>query len=55
MLKVIKDALADRNLAAVAKATGVSYNTLVAIRAGSNANPTYRILRVLADYLGVPQ
>lgn len=35
----------------VAKATGLSTPTVVAIKDGSNANPVYRVLVALSDFL----
>jgi hypothetical protein len=46
----MKAELEDRNLVAVAAKTGISYGTLLAIRAGT-ANPTERTLSALDAYL----
>lgn len=50
-LDKIKDALADRRLDVVSKATGLHRNTLAAIRDGRHGNPTYETVRRLSDYL----
>lgn len=47
----IKDALADRRLDVVSKATGLHRNTLAAIRDGRHENPTYETVRKLSEYL----
>lgn len=47
----IKDALADRRLDVVSKATGLHRNTLAAIRDGRHENPTYETMRKLSEYL----
>jgi hypothetical protein len=49
-LDEMKAELEDRNLVAVAAKTGISYGTLLAIRAGT-ANPTERTLSALDAYL----
>ena len=54
-LNQIREALDDRNLEKVADNTGIHRNTLAAIRAGTNTNPTYATLKALSDYLsGAP-
>lgn len=50
-LEQIRTALDDRNLEKVSENTGIHRNTLAAIRAGTNTNPTYATLKVLSDYL----
>lgn len=50
-LDEIRTALADRRIDRVAEATGLHENTIWAIRAGRNENPSYRTLRSLSDYL----
>lgn len=50
-LEQIRAALADRNLLAVANATGTAYNTLRDIANNPQANPTYKTLKKLSDYL----
>jgi hypothetical protein len=35
----------------VSQATGIHANTIAQIRDNENANPTYRILSLLSDYL----
>jgi len=56
-IEQIKLALRDRRLSVVAKNTGISYGTLLAIRDNPDANPGIRILQVLDSYLrdGWPQ
>lgn len=50
-LDQIRAALRDRRLAKVAEATGLHYNTIREVRDNPNANPTYKVIRVLSDYL----
>ena len=50
-LERIRRALADRNLAKVAAQTGLHENTIRAIAAGKNTNPTLYTLDKLIDYL----
>jgi ribosome-binding protein aMBF1 (putative translation factor) len=50
-LEKIKKALADRNLARVAAATKLHENTVRAIAAGKNTNPTLETLNRLNTYL----
>ena len=50
-LEKIRSALQDRRLSAVANATGIHYNTLLAIRAGTNCNPRLDTVRALDEYL----
>lgn len=50
-LERIRRALADRNLAKVAAQTGLHENTVRAIAAGKNTNPTLQTLEKLVDYL----
>lgn len=50
-LDQIRAALRDRRLAKVAEATGLHYNTIREIRDNSNANPTYKVIKALSDYL----
>jgi|TARA_R110000823_G_scaffold217424_1_gene346769 transcriptional regulator with XRE-family HTH domain len=47
----MRDALEDRNVEKVAENTGIHRNTISAIRAGTNTNPTYSTMKVLSDYL----
>jgi hypothetical protein len=51
-LDQIRDKLQDRRLGMIVKATGVHYNTLRDIRDNLDANPTYKVLAALNDYLG---
>jgi len=50
-LRQIKDALDDRMLTKVADATGVHYNTLRELRNNPDANPTYKVMMAVSDYL----
>lgn len=50
-LDQIRAALQDRNLSAVARATGVAYNTLYAIARRPDVNPSYRTVATLSAYL----
>ena len=50
-LEQIKALLADRRLSLVADATGLHYNTVRAIRDDPDANPTYKAVKALSDYL----
>lgn len=50
-LDQIREALRDRRLAKVAEATGLHYNTIREVRDNPNANPTYKVLKALSDYL----
>jgi hypothetical protein len=37
--------------AKVAEATGLHYNTIREVRDNPDANPTYKVLKALSDYL----
>ena len=50
-LEQIKEALKDRRAGMVAKSTGLHYNTVRDIRDNDNANPTYKVMKALSDYL----
>lgn len=50
-LDQIRAALRDRRLSKVAEATGLHYNTIREIRDNPDANPTYKVIRALSDYL----
>lgn len=50
-LEQIRAALADRRLSLVAEATGLHYNTVREIRDNPDANPTYKAVKALSDYL----
>lgn len=50
-LDQIRAALRDRRLAKVAEATGLHYNTIREVRDNPKANPTYKVIKVLSDYL----
>jgi len=50
-LYAIRHALADRSPIKVAEATGLHYNTIREIRDNENANPTYKVMVALSEYL----
>ena len=50
-LDEIRRALLDRRLQVVAQATGIHYNTLKTIRDTEDANPTYRVVQSLSEYI----
>jgi hypothetical protein len=50
-LEVIALQLKDRALGKIAEATGVSRQTLIAIRDGQNQNPEHKTLKAVSDYL----
>jgi len=50
-LEQIRNALSDRMPAKVAEATGLHYNTIREVRDNPSANPTYKVLVALSDYL----
>ena len=54
-LDQIKAALADRRISMVAAGTGLHVNTVIEVRDSPKANPTYRVLKALSDYLSNPQ
>lgn len=50
-LDEIRKRLADRRLAVVAQAIGLSYVTLLDLRDAQRPNPTLRTMELLSDYL----
>lgn len=50
-LQQIKGALDDRMLSKVAAATGLHYNTLRELRNNPDANPTYKVMLAISEYL----
>ncbi|MBK9427236.1 MAG: hypothetical protein IPN63_07580 [Gammaproteobacteria bacterium] len=50
-LHTIRQALKDRRLDKVAAATGLHPNTIRDIRDNEDANPTWRVLSALSEYL----
>ena len=50
-LNDIRLALQDRRIGLVSKATGLHVNTIRDLRDNENANPSYRVLAALSDYL----
>lgn len=54
-LESVREALRDRRVSMVAKATGLHYNTVRDVRDNPEANPTYKVLKALSDYLEVKE
>lgn len=50
-LEDISTLLQDRRVSIIAKATGIHFNTIRDIRDNKNANPTYRVITKLTEYL----
>lgn len=50
-LEQIRAALQDRRITIVAIATGLHVNTVREVRDNQEANPTYKVLRALSEYL----
>lgn len=50
-LEQIRAALKDRNLSAVARATGVNYGSVYAIATQKTPNPNYKTVVALSNYL----
>ena len=50
-LDEIRTRLKDRRLPVVAQATGIHANTLREVRDNPLANPTYKVFKLLNDYL----
>lgn len=50
-LEQIREALRDRRPGLVADATGLHLNTVREVRDNPEANPTYKVLKALSDYL----
>jgi|AntDeeMinimDraft_6_1070357.scaffolds.fasta_scaffold29557_2 hypothetical protein len=50
-LKEIVKRLQDRNSTMVSHATGLHLNTILAIKAGKNENPTRATMVLLSEYL----
>lgn len=50
-LEQISEALKDRQPKKVSEETGLHYNTIKDVRDNPNANPTYKVLKALSDYL----
>lgn len=50
-LKTIKAMLTDKNLAAVAKKTGLHTETVRRIAVGLSTNPDYKTMEALSDYV----
>jgi transcriptional regulator with XRE-family HTH domain len=53
-IEAIRLALQDRRLTAIAQATGLHYNTVSAIKRGTQLNPSYDTLSRLSAYLNGP-
>ena len=50
-IEAIRLALQDRRISMVSAATGLHYNTIKALRDNEDANPSYKVLKALSDYL----
>lgn len=50
-LEDIRGLLKDRRVSIVAKATGIHFNTIREVRDNQDANPTYKVMMKLTDYL----
>jgi hypothetical protein len=50
-IEQIRAALRDRRIGMVAAATGLHYNTVKSVRDSLTANPSYKVLKALSDYL----
>jgi len=50
-LEEIRELLKDRRVSMIAEATGIHFNTIREIRDNKNANPTYKVMTKLTDYL----
>jgi hypothetical protein len=50
-LEDIRGLLKDRRVSIVAKATGIHFNTIREVRDNQDANPTYRVMTKLIEYL----
>tara|TARA_R110000868_G_scaffold155870_1_gene382471 strand:+ start:184 stop:387 length:204 start_codon:yes stop_codon:yes gene_type:complete len=50
-IQAIRDALRDRRIGMVAAGTGLHYNTIKRLRDNPAANPSYKVLAALTDYL----
>ena len=51
LLEDIQEALRDRKIKMVAEATGLHYNTVRQLASSPDANPTYKVVKALSDYL----
>lgn len=47
----IRASLQDRRIDVVAEATGLHRNTIAAVRDGDVENPSYRVMKLLSEYL----
>jgi hypothetical protein len=50
-LQQIREALQDRTISKVSRATGLHPNTVRKVRNNPHANPTHRVLLALSSYL----
>jgi len=50
-LEQVRDGLQDRSIAKVAESTGLHYNTVRGVRDNQDANPSYRVVAALSQYL----
>lgn len=50
-LNEIRTKLQDRRLSSISRATGLHYNTVLAVKSGRASNPSYQVVKALSDYL----
>lgn len=50
-LAEIQEKLSDRNLNAVARSTGLAYDTVWRVTKGRAVKPSYEVVKKLSDYL----
>ena len=50
-IEAIRLALRDRRISMVSNATGLHDNTIRGVRDNESANPSYKVLKALSDYL----
>lgn len=50
-LDEIREKLDGKSTASIVHATGIHYNTIREIRNNKDANPTYKVIKLLSDYL----
>ena len=50
-IEAIRLALQDRRISMVSTATGLHYNTIKSVRDNEDANPSYKVLKALSNYL----
>ena len=50
-IEQIRVALKDRRISMVSVSTGLHYNKIKGVRDNEDANPSYKVLKALSDYL----